>query len=190
MDQFEIPLRKERTKPYLVLSALILLVNWIFFIMLAVYTRDTLSVATASVVGGIPLIFWFLGKGKSSNSLPSWKTVMLILCILGFIINGYWWAALAMVCLAYLFQIAMRPLLVKVRAENIQYPSFPRQEIAWSDLNNIIIKGGILTIDFRNNKLAQVAVADEWYKDSTDQEETFNQFCAQYLAGKTKSSNS
>ncbi len=76
-----------------------------------------------------------------------------------------------------LFKISTRPLKIKVSKENISYPSFPVQNIAWNELNNIILKDGLLTIDLKNNKIYQ------HYPDEINlvDEVTFNLFCKQNL---------
>lgn len=69
-------------------------------------------------------------------------------------------------------------MLVSILNEKIIYPSFPKKKIAWSELNNIVLKDGLLTIDFRNNKFIQQPV-DETKTAVNEQE--FNDFCRQQL---------
>jgi hypothetical protein len=66
---------------------------------------------------------------------------------------------------------------VLVKSEGIIYPSFPVKEINWPELQNIILKDGILTIDFRNDKLIQQEIEE----DEDVNEEDFNEFCKQQL---------
>ena len=33
--------------------------------------------------------------------------------------------------------------------------SFPKKRFSWSELNNVVLKDGLLTIDFKNNQLIQ-----------------------------------
>ena len=70
-----------------------------------------------------------------------------------------------------------KPVIVFTK-DRISYPSFPRKKIAWSQLNNAILKDGILTIDLKNNKLIQQFI-DE--KNSAIDEKEFNDFCRQQL---------
>ena len=48
----------------------------------------------------------------------------------------------------------------------------------WSDLNNVILKDGLLTIDFKSNKLMQVVIDDP---NLTIDEKAFNGFCGRII---------
>ena len=69
-------------------------------------------------------------------------------------------------------------MLVSIIKEKIAYPSFPKRNITWSELSNIILKDGLLTINFKNNKFIQQFV-DETKTAVNEQE--FNDFCSQQL---------
>ncbi len=47
----------------------------------------------------------------------------------------------------------------------------------WSEISNVVLKDNLLTLDFKNNKLIQVAV-DE--KHTTTNEQEFDEFCLRY----------
>lgn len=59
-------------------------------------------------------------------------------------------------------------------AHEIVFNSFPKKTLHWADINNVILKEGILTIDCKNNKLIQRTVNEE-ISDETEKE--FNEFC-------------
>ncbi len=64
------------------------------------------------------------------------------------------------------------------RQNKITHPWFIRP-LLWNDLNNAILKDGILTIDFKNNKIIQQQI-DELSASINEKE--FNDFCKQQLA--------
>jgi hypothetical protein len=65
----------------------------------------------------------------------------------------------------------------------IVFNSFPQKKYGWDDVNNVVLKDGLLTIDLKNNRLIQKEVNDEVTpKDEKD----FNDFCQSRLEGKTK----
>ena len=49
---------------------------------------------------------------------------------------------------------------------------------SWNEFSNIILKDGLLTLDFKNNKLIQVAIDEE--KMTVDENE-FNEFCRGFV---------
>lgn len=79
--------------------------------------------------------------------------------------------------LSILYFISKREFLVYLNEDHIRYPSFPAKNIKWAELNNLVLKDGLLTIDFKNNKLIQQAI-DE---NSPVNEQEFNEFCRQQL---------
>ncbi len=74
--------------------------------------------------------------------------------------------------------ISRRKLTVNFDTNGIGYPSFPKKNIRWDELSNVILKDGLLTIDFKNNHLLQSEI--ETGLNVID-ETAFNQFCLQQL---------
>ena len=62
-------------------------------------------------------------------------------------------------------------------SDQIIYPSFPKRIIHWKELSNVILKDGLLTIDFKNNKIIQQSIM---YADRVNEKE-FNEFCKKQL---------
>jgi hypothetical protein len=54
---------------------------------------------------------------------------------------------------------------------------FFKKKINWEELNQVIIKADILTIDFKNNKLIQAETDDEEDEDYEVGDDEFNTFC-------------
>ncbi|OYY22402.1 MAG: hypothetical protein B7Y69_06810, partial [Sphingobacteriia bacterium 35-40-8] len=59
--------------------------------------------------------------------------------------------------------------------------SFPKKHILWEELNNVVIKDGLLTIDFKNNKLLQKEIQSG---SNAKDEQDFNEFCRNKLQPK------
>lgn len=56
-----------------------------------------------------------------------------------------------------------------------------KERVAWQDLNNVIIKDGMLTIDFKNNRLVQAPTDDEEDDEYDVDDDEFNAFCREQL---------
>lgn len=182
MEVFAIPIKKERSRPYRLLAWLILVINFLFFGMLAAKTRTPLVLISLSVSLLLLASWSLLRKLGLLKTTITTQAMALFLVLAMHFLTGYWWAALAMLALAWLYNLAMRPLVVQVTHERIEYPSLPRRRIGWQELNNLVLRDGILTVDFRNNRLAQLNVADNVNDNISWDEETFNQFCRNRLA--------
>jgi len=75
---------------------------------------------------------------------------------------------------------AKYPLEIGFSDEEILRNTLIKKKYRWSDLNNVILKDGLLTIDFKNNKLFQKEALDEEEMDAAEAE--FNAYCQQRLS--------
>lgn len=55
------------------------------------------------------------------------------------------------------------------------------EKVTWAELNNVILRDGLLTIDFNNNTLIQVDTDDEDNADYEVTEDEFNAYCRTQL---------
>ena len=62
--------------------------------------------------------------------------------------------------------------------EEIAFNTFPTKRIAWQEVNNVVLKDGLLTIDLKSNKLIQKEVCEVISKST---EEEFNTFCVEQI---------
>ncbi len=74
--------------------------------------------------------------------------------------------------------IAHKKLLVDITDKQIVVPYVMQKTINWNEVNNVILKDGLLTIDFKNNKLFQQLILNS---DEDVNEKEFNDFCKQQL---------
>jgi hypothetical protein len=71
---------------------------------------------------------------------------------------------------------AKRSLEIGFDDDRVVINNIVRQRYDWSAFNNVILKDGLLTLDFKNNRLLQKEVADDEEEDDADEQE-FNAFC-------------
>lgn len=103
---------------------------------------------------GLHPVFWFL--------LTAWA---------GY---GHYWVAGVMLVFSVLYTLSTRKLNVEFAENYILYPSFPVKQMEWTQLNNVILKDGLLTIDLKSNKLIQQNINKE---ETPVSEADFNEFC-------------
>ena len=60
----------------------------------------------------------------------------------------------------------------------ITFNTLPKKTLQWNQVNNIVIKDGLITIDQKNNKLYQKEIEGYVTKDI---ENEFNNFCSRHL---------
>lgn len=186
MQKFELILKNERIKAYKTFILFFILLNIIFLVALAITTEDISTrskVVLALLMTTISFAAeYFLQKKYKQYSA---RAAALLYLVLVYLLVHYWWLTLCVMVISFLYIVSLRRLAVYINDRVIIYPSFPRKIFGWSDLNNIILKDGLLTIDFKNNKLAQAEIIDAGNHSKVNEQE-FNDFCKNQLLAKKK----
>ena len=179
MQQFEFVLKNEKRKLYDRFAVFVFILNGlaILYFLASTYQKTIEK-------NGLPvillllltLVIYFLAPNKKRK-----ETTFLFTAIgisLYWIWIGYWWLSLILVFLFFLYRVSKKELRVYIIADNIIYPSFPKRIIQWNELSNIVLKDGLLTIDFKNNKIIQQLIENT---APMVNEKEFNEFCKQQL---------
>ena len=78
-----------------------------------------------------------------------------------------------------LYLVSKRELKIIIENDHIVYPAFPKRRLNWNELNNMVLKDGLLTIDFKNNRIIQQYIEETSH---TINEKEFNDFCIEQLS--------
>lgn len=89
------------------------------------------------------------------------------------------WLFVLFVLLTFLEYQARYPLEIGFSPDKIVINSLFRKRFDWSSFNNIMLKDGLLTLDFKNNRLLQKEVDEEEEGDADEDE--FNDYCRTML---------
>jgi hypothetical protein len=180
MKEYQIFLKNDKVKFYHHFSWLIIIANF-SVILYATYGLNKFREMKWSFLL-VALLFLMIFvfqhylkdyfRGKAKLVLP----FLFIMYAWAFL--GFPWLMMLNLVLLLLSLITGRLPLVYLNQTHIIYPAFPKRSIQWSELNNVILKDGYLTIDFKNDKFIQQLV-DE--KQSIIDEKEFNEFCQQQL---------
>jgi hypothetical protein len=115
--------------------------------------------------------------------------------LLGFAAVGWFlmpikisWIGLIFAILIFLEAQAKHVVEIGFDTDCIVFNTLFSRRFHWSDFNNIILRDGLLTVDFKNNRLIQREIADDVEDDDADEDE-FNAFCREQLNAATKSLN-
>lgn len=96
--------------------------------------------------------------------------------------SNYWMAGLYLVA-ALLERQVKFPQEIGVDEQGITFNTLPQKEYEWKEINNLLLKEGVLTVDYKNNKLFQQEVESDIYPSL---EREFNQYCQAKLAAEQK----
>ena len=176
MKQYELVLKNEKERSYRRISVLLLTINFISILYLTYEKGFTkwgpLILSTLAMLLALTS-FYFRNKNERMTF-----TAAFFLFILAWQTAGYWIPEILNFLFAILNLYALQIPIVNINENNITYPSLPKKNINWQDLNNLILKDGLLTIDFKNNRIIQQNIAET---PTTIDEKEFNEFCKQLL---------
>jgi hypothetical protein len=180
MPTFELVLKNEKLRFYNRFAVFVSILNGLAIIYFLTSAHlpiiQTISTYLVILLLVITFFIYFLSDNeKTKEAFLLFAAISIALC---WIITSHWWLSGVVVLLLFLYLVSKRQLKVTVLAENIVYPSFPKRIIQWSELSNIILKDGLLTIDFKNNKIIQQLI--ETNIDIVN-EKDFNEFCKQQM---------
>ena len=176
LNRFELLLKNEKVKSYDRITLFIILINLAIFVLLALQSAEQririISIIASLLIVAL-LVIHFIIKNTKTRSTSLYSFISVLSAAITWMIIGKWWVALLCFALSALYQISRKPLQVLFNPDKINYTSFPVRSIQWNELNNVILKDGILTIDFRNNKIVQAEIDDV---SNTINEKEFNDF--------------
>src|ERR1700750_543729 len=89
------------------------------------------------------------------------------------------WLLIPFFILALMEAQAKYPLEIGFYSEGVVLNSLFNKKFPWSSLQSVMLKDGILTLDFTNNKLIQKEVLDD--DDPDAREDEFNDYCRSKL---------
>jgi len=89
------------------------------------------------------------------------------------------WLFIPFVFFALLEAQAKYPLEIGFHSGGIVINSLFKKKITWTAMQSVILKDGLLTLDFKNNRLIQKEVLDD--DDPDADEDEFNQYCQSNL---------
>jgi hypothetical protein len=95
------------------------------------------------------------------------------------------WLFWAFILLGILERQVKFPLEIGFSETQVVFNTLFKRKYQWAQLANVVLKDGMLTIDFANNRLLQREVEDEDEEEDVSEEE-FNSFCRTQLEKNVK----
>lgn len=171
MIDFQIILRNKKIKSYRLIGFIILLINtaFLFYILWSPLKRS--AVILSLVILALYFLFqWnYIRKGKQAFFFNEFIFFILGICWIN--LENYYAVAINFV-IGVLFYLAIQKLSVIFNSKIVTLNFFPKKEYEWNQFSNVVLKDGILTLDFKNNKLFQGEIED----DNLFKEREFNSF--------------
>ncbi|MDQ2752042.1 MAG: hypothetical protein M3R72_03370 [Bacteroidota bacterium] len=164
---------------------LMLLIAIVFFIYVTIHQWASKyhNAAIMDVVIITFIVLWSVYTFFSSqqkNKVAYYRLALFAAAIGWFAepISNYWMAGLFVIA-ALLERQVKFPQEIGVDEHGITFNTLPQKEYEWKDIKNVLLKEGILTVDYKNNKLFQHAIESDV---NPALEREFNQYCGTKLA--------
>lgn len=127
------------------------------------------------------LLAWIYSTIKKRKTGLAFYRLGLLIGAVGWFIGPYRniWMALLYAVAGLMEKQVKFPWEIGFSEDEISFNSLPRKVLKWDQIDNALIKDGLITIDQKNNKLFQAEIEGNV---STDIEKEFNDFCKRCIA--------
>jgi hypothetical protein len=131
------------------------------------------------ILSCIIIIWWTFCWGQSRRNIIPFYRFALFVAAWGWYVHPHTLALSLIYIIAAILEKPVK-LLPEIAFDDneIVINSFPKKKYVWSELNNVVLKDGIITIDCKNNKLIQNEVNEPVSKGV---ESEFNNYCKEQL---------
>ncbi|HLX92596.1 MAG TPA: hypothetical protein VKR32_12985 [Puia sp.] len=136
------------------------------------FTLASLTILTGLVTGII--------RQREKGRIVRYRTWLVVAGIFWIAMPHFQWACLLFFVLAFLEYQAKYPLEIGFSTNQIVVNSIFRRKFIWSEFTNIMLKDGLLTLDFKNNRVIQKQTVDDEDEFDADEDE-FNAYCKKQL---------
>lgn len=182
MEKIDFYVPNNKVRWYKLIAIFFLLFNLIAFGLLMFYELYQKSALwMMAILVGFMIAKWFWVKNKTSRQWID-ESVYFISFICWMTLLFY---ILALICLAMgiLFLISKKEIHFVLDEEGVTKQNFPAKFYPWNVFSNVILKDGLLTLDFVNNHFMQFEVKNPQSISETD----FNKMVSEKIQSSTSS---
>jgi hypothetical protein len=166
---------KNQTNRYIDILGLILSVFSVVCFSLELLRSKSVSVAY--LVGGVVvlgIIIWNLSQQAKKRKVY-YSRALLIAALVWMKMPYFQWLVFIFIILALLEYQAKYAIEIGFSDNEIVINSLFKKRYSWKQFSNIVLKDGLITLDFSNNRILQREVEED-EEDDADEDE-FNQYC-------------
>ena len=185
---YSIEIPNERQPTYRIVLLIVSIINLLAFIYLALNTgsENLLPVIYAGVALSATALGTILLKRFGKYLPDSWAAAALIMSAILWVLSGNYLPGFLLLIFAALGIVAQRKPVIHFESSYIRYPSFPEKRLHWADVDFVMLKDDILTIEMKSNHLLQFTL-DKVLASNTDANQ-FNEFCASCVSNAASNS--
>ena len=151
------------------------LVSCIFFTREFVFTPQKNIFLIAGILLIIGLLVYNIIRMRNGHKI-FFNRPYLVAALLWIKMPYMEWLFVAFIILALLERQVKFPLEIGFSETQVVFNTLVKKRYSWTELSNVVLKDGLLTIDFFNNHLLQREIEDDLEEEEVSEEE-FNAFC-------------
>lgn len=178
-------IKDKKYKSYKKLASFLFLINAILFIILALRSVSISGKLILFTSSCILIAYAFYNWQYKKKKERSYMIMYLLTAIVWISDTPFWYFSIFLLLLLLLQSRMESDFAISLSGQHILVNGFIKSSYGWPDFNNIVLKDGLLTLDFKNNRVLQVepdwnmsAEEGEGYPET---EKEFNEFCHQHL---------
>ena len=179
--QYVVVLKNQHTRYINILGFLLGLLSIVFFVKEILDSHDTAFVYLIGVIFIAGVLAWNVYHSMYKNQKVYYSRALLIAALVWMKMPYYQWLSFAFIILALLEYQAKYSIEIGFSDKEIKFNTLLKKRYGWSDFTNIVLKDGLLTLDFANNKILQREIEDDDDEDEADELE-FNDYCRKQLS--------
>ena len=164
-----------RKKQIWLLACGLLLINSLLILFFALHNPSNYKILFVNTAIIFLIVFYNLFSKRAT--IATYRLGYFLVAI-AWIKLDYYWLAILFSILFFLGEILTKDTTVFINKTDISFKNLYPKKYNWQSIKNIILKDGLLTIDFKNNKIFQSETAE---KISLTEENEFNDFCKKNL---------
>ena len=177
---YVVALKRENARRTDLASFFLLLFSILAFILVQIRSFQFsffLSIASIVLLAGIFINISASRKGKEMY----FRNWLLAAGLFWIGMSFFQWMILIFIFFALMEGQAKYPLEIGFSADRIVMNTLIKKKISWNELESVILKDGLLTLNFKNERILQKEVLDD--SDSEAGEEEFNGYCRERMEG-------
>jgi hypothetical protein len=177
--QYVVTIRNKNTRSIDLLGFFLSAASCIFFIEEMSKSGEIgIAYLTGSVFVSL-LLIWNILQSKRGKKVY-YSRALLIAGLVWMKMPVLQWLSLVFFLLALLEYQAKYAIEIGFSENEVVMNNLIKKRYQWSEFNNIVLKDGLLTMDFKSNQLYQKEVLEDEEDDA--EEDEFNDYCKQQLS--------
>lgn len=177
---YVVVLKNRKTRYLDLLGFLLALISVLFFIRELMQPGAPRFIYLLGSIFIIAVLAWNVYQSLYRHKKVYYSRALLIAALVWMKMPYLQWLTFAFIILGLMEYQAKYSVEIGFSEKEIVFNTLFKRKYRWKDLTNVVLKDGVLTLDFASNRLLQREIEDD--DDSEADEEEFNEFCRQQLA--------